>query len=70
MNGPPLSVIISIKQPQRHIMSLNNHRPMASALSFLSARASAQDDKWSHPCTIYLYPLEAGVIFIVSTCIV
>ncbi len=46
INGGPLSVTISTRQPQRHIMSSNNQRPMDSAFSFCSARASGHDVRW------------------------
>src|SRR5262249_23759332 len=66
--GAPLSVTIFTTVPHRHIISSNNHCPIDRASSFHSAFASIQDERAQRPCTIYLQPLELGVICTVSAC--
>ena len=67
-NGFPLSVTIQESDPHLQIMSSYNHSAIFRALSFLIARASAQDVKASRPWTIFWQPFDASLITITSAC--
>ena len=69
LNGAPLLVTISLRQPHLHMISSYSQSAIDLAFSSFKGWASGQEVTHSWPCTIYLHPLEAGVICIIITCI-
>ena len=63
-----LSVMILTRLSHLHIISLKSHCPIALELSCFNAQASIYKDNPHLPCTTYLQPFDAGLMYTVNAC--